>query len=101
MDNYLLMGHIMTCKVVPKDEVHSELWVGANRRWRPIPTYRLAQAQYNKVRPSGSHLKRRRFPDMVLAAPKREATARSRKTFIEQTRGAEKEACGGGDCVQL
>ncbi len=56
MDNYLLMGHILTCKVIPKDEVHPELWVGANRKWRVIPTYRLAQAQHNKVRSPASRL---------------------------------------------
>lgn len=49
MDNYLLMGHILTCKVIPNDEVHPELWVGANRKWRVVPNYRLAQAQHNKV----------------------------------------------------
>ncbi|KAJ7274526.1 hypothetical protein B0H12DRAFT_403027 [Mycena haematopus] len=52
MDNYLLMGHIMRCKVIPKDQVHPELWVGANRRWRPVPTVRVAQAEHNKVGPS-------------------------------------------------
>ncbi|KAF8501728.1 hypothetical protein F5888DRAFT_1674836 [Russula emetica] len=50
MDNYLLMGHILTCKVIPKDDVHPELWLGANRKWRVVPTYRLAQAQHNKPR---------------------------------------------------
>ncbi|KAI9460364.1 hypothetical protein F5148DRAFT_983295 [Russula earlei] len=50
MDNYLLMGHILTCKAIPKDRVHPELWVGANRKWRVVPTYRLAQAQHNKPR---------------------------------------------------
>ena len=50
MDNYLLMGHLLTCKVIPKDEVHPELWVGANRKWRVVPAYRLSQAQHNKVR---------------------------------------------------
>ncbi|KAI0300765.1 hypothetical protein BC826DRAFT_618853 [Russula brevipes] len=50
MDNYLLMGHILTCKVIPKDQVHPELWVGANRKWRIVPTYRLAQGQHNKSR---------------------------------------------------
>jgi nucleolar protein 15 len=49
MENYLLMGHILTCKVIPNDNVHPELWVGANRKWRVVPTYRLAQAQHNKV----------------------------------------------------
>ncbi|KAH9998816.1 hypothetical protein BJV74DRAFT_794648 [Russula compacta] len=50
MDNYLLMGHILNCKVIPKDKVHPELWVGANRKWRVVPTYRLVQAQHNKPR---------------------------------------------------
>ncbi|KAN0132905.1 hypothetical protein V8E53_009270 [Lactarius tabidus] len=53
MDNYLLMGHILTCKVIPKDEVHPELWVGANRKWRVVPAYRLTQAQHNKPRSEG------------------------------------------------
>nr|GAT60872.1 predicted protein [Mycena chlorophos] len=26
MDNYLLLGHILRCKVIPKDKVHPELW---------------------------------------------------------------------------
>ena len=50
MDNYLLMGHIMRCKVIPKDEVHPELWVGANRKWRAVPAARLARAEHDKVR---------------------------------------------------
>jgi len=50
MDNYLLMGHIMRCKVIPKDQVHPELWVGANRRWRPVPKVRVAQTEHNKLR---------------------------------------------------
>ena len=51
MDNYLLMGHILSCKVIPKDEVHPELWIGANRKWRVIPRDRIARVQHNKVRP--------------------------------------------------
>lgn len=50
MDNYLLMGHILSCKVIPKDEVHPELWVGANRKWRKVPRDRIARLQHNKVR---------------------------------------------------
>ena len=49
MDNYLLMGHILTCKVIPKDQVHPELWVGANRKWRPVPRDRVARVAHNKV----------------------------------------------------
>ncbi len=49
MDNYLLMGHILTCKVIPKDEVHPELWVGANRKWRVVPHGRISRLEHNKV----------------------------------------------------
>jgi len=50
MDNYLLMGHILTCKLIPKDEVHSELWIGANRKWRKVPNDRVARLNHNKPR---------------------------------------------------
>ncbi|KAF5327634.1 hypothetical protein D9619_004325 [Psilocybe cf. subviscida] len=50
MDNYLLMGHILRCKVIPKDEVHPELWVGANRKWRVVPKDRVARAEHDKPR---------------------------------------------------
>ncbi|KIK10287.1 hypothetical protein K443DRAFT_670913 [Laccaria amethystina LaAM-08-1] len=50
MDNYLIMGHILRCKVIPKDEVHPELWVGANRKWRGVPTEQVVRAAHNKPR---------------------------------------------------
>ncbi|TFK40042.1 hypothetical protein BDQ12DRAFT_602105 [Crucibulum laeve] len=50
MDNYLLMGHIMRCKVIPKDQVHAELWVGANRKWRAVPKDRVTRVEHNKPR---------------------------------------------------
>jgi len=49
MDNYLLTGHILRCKVIPKEDVHPELWVGANRKWRVVPRERVAKAEHNKV----------------------------------------------------
>lgn len=49
MDNYLLMGHILRCKIIPKDQVHPELWVGANRKWRTVPKDRIARVEHNKV----------------------------------------------------
>ncbi|KAF7327566.1 RNA-binding domain-containing protein [Mycena kentingensis (nom. inval.)] len=57
MDNYLLMGHILQCKVIPKDEVHPELWIGANRKWRPVPKARLAQSEHNKPRTKEQQLR--------------------------------------------
>ncbi|KAH9928737.1 uncharacterized protein B0H18DRAFT_1000398 [Fomitopsis serialis] len=34
--------------IIPKDEVHSELWIGANKKWRVIPRDRIARVQHNK-----------------------------------------------------
>ncbi|GLB40550.1 putative RNA recognition motif containing protein [Lyophyllum shimeji] len=50
MDNYLIMGHILRCKLIPQDEVHPELWVGANRKWRTVPRDRLTRVEHNKPR---------------------------------------------------
>ncbi|CAE6465227.1 unnamed protein product [Rhizoctonia solani] len=50
MDNYLIMGNILQCKVIPKEQVHPELWVGANRKWRTIPRDRIFRVQHNKPR---------------------------------------------------
>jgi nucleolar protein 15 len=49
MDNYLIMGHILRCKLIPKEEVHPELWVGANRKWRTVPRQRVVRREHNKV----------------------------------------------------
>ena len=49
MDNYLIMGHILHCKLIPKDQVHPELWVGANRKWRAVPRGRLTRVEHNKA----------------------------------------------------
>lgn len=37
MDNYLLFGHVLRCKVVPPERVHKDLWKGANRRFKKVP----------------------------------------------------------------
>lgn len=34
MDNYLLFGHILKCSVIPKDQLHDELFKGANKRFK-------------------------------------------------------------------
>ncbi|KIJ52630.1 hypothetical protein M422DRAFT_223267 [Sphaerobolus stellatus SS14] len=50
MNNYLLLGHILQCTVIPKDQVHPELWVGANKKWRFVPRDRLARERQNMPR---------------------------------------------------
>lgn len=42
MDNYLLFGHILTVKMVPKSQVHEELFKGANRRFKKVPWNKIA-----------------------------------------------------------
>ncbi|KAL8649519.1 MAG: hypothetical protein Q9226_005543 [Calogaya cf. arnoldii] len=37
MDNYLMFGHILKCKVVPPGDVHENLWKGANKRFKKVP----------------------------------------------------------------
>ncbi|GAA5993069.1 hypothetical protein JCM5350_003974 [Sporobolomyces pararoseus] len=47
MDNYLLAGHILVCKIIPDDQIHPKLWVGANRRFRVVPKGRKQNAKRN------------------------------------------------------
>jgi len=56
MNNYLLMGHLLRCNVIPQDQVHPELWVGANKKWRMVPRARLEKVRQDKVRYNPSPL---------------------------------------------
>lgn len=37
MNNYLMFGHLLKCRVVPKEQVHADLFVGANKRFKKVP----------------------------------------------------------------
>lgn len=37
MDNYLMFGHILKCKIVSKEQIHEDLWKGANKRFKAVP----------------------------------------------------------------
>ncbi|GAO48521.1 RNA-binding domain-containing protein [Saitoella complicata NRRL Y-17804] len=50
MNNYLLFNHILKCKLVPKDEVHENLFVGANRKFKAVPWNKIAKQQNEKPR---------------------------------------------------
>ncbi|KAF2399046.1 RNA-binding domain-containing protein, partial [Trichodelitschia bisporula] len=41
MDNYLLYQHILKVRRVPDDQVHPDLWKGANHRFKAIPRARI------------------------------------------------------------
>ncbi|KAL7811166.1 hypothetical protein V8C26DRAFT_409379 [Trichoderma gracile] len=50
MDNYLLFGHILKCKVLSKEQVHEDLFKGANRRFKKVPWNKMAGMQLEKPR---------------------------------------------------
>ena len=37
MDNYLMFGHILKCKLVAKEQIHESIWKGADRRFKAVP----------------------------------------------------------------
>ena len=48
MDNYLLFGRILRCKLVPKEQVHENLFIGANRRFKKVPWNKMAGRQLER-----------------------------------------------------
>ncbi|KAI5784701.1 hypothetical protein EDC01DRAFT_777358 [Geopyxis carbonaria] len=52
MNNYLLFGHILKCRVVPRDNLEyvEKLFKGANKRFKKIPVAKLAKAAFEKKR---------------------------------------------------
>ncbi|RHZ73450.1 hypothetical protein CDV55_106790 [Aspergillus turcosus] len=48
MDNYLMYGHILKCKYVPSDQLHPEVWKGANRRFKRTPWNRIEKKRLEK-----------------------------------------------------
>ncbi|KAJ4267306.1 nucleolar protein [Fusarium torreyae] len=48
MDNYLLFGHILKCRVIPKDQVHDDMFKGANRRFKKVPWNKMAGHKLEK-----------------------------------------------------
>ncbi|KAI5862357.1 hypothetical protein GGS23DRAFT_572022 [Durotheca rogersii] len=48
MDNYLLFGRVLKVKVVPKSQIHEDLWKGSNRRFKAVPWNKMAGNQLKK-----------------------------------------------------
>ncbi|KAI1373738.1 hypothetical protein F4677DRAFT_448031 [Hypoxylon crocopeplum] len=42
MDNYLLFGRVLKVKVVPKSQIHDDLWKGSNKRFKKVPWNKMA-----------------------------------------------------------
>jgi nucleolar protein 15 len=45
MDKYLMFGHILQCSVIPDEQVHPNLFVGANQRFKKMPRNKIAGAE--------------------------------------------------------
>ncbi|GAQ37290.1 hypothetical protein AtubIFM55763_000578 [Aspergillus tubingensis] len=48
MDNYLMYGHILKCKYVSPEQLHPEVWKGANRRFKRTPWNRIEKKRLDK-----------------------------------------------------
>lgn len=52
MDNYLLFGKLLKCKLIPSEKVHEKLFVGANKVYKPLNTALTHRQSLNKPKTS-------------------------------------------------
>lgn len=57
MNNYLLDGHLLQLSMIPTEEVHPSLWVGANRKYRRVPADRVERARRSRSRSADERAK--------------------------------------------
>lgn len=81
MDNYLLFGHILKCKMVAPEQVHKNLWEGANKRFKRVP--------WNKM--EGRKLKQGMNEEAWDKRVEREKVRRAKKKEILKSMGYEFE----------
>ena len=48
MNNYLMFGHILKCKMVAKEQIHEQLWKGASGRFKVVPWNKKENAKFNE-----------------------------------------------------
>ena len=58
MNNYFLCGQKLVSHVIPLDKVHERMFVGANRKFRPIPWRTVARKRHNAPRTEAQQAKR-------------------------------------------
>ncbi|KAL9577782.1 MAG: hypothetical protein Q9212_006149, partial [Teloschistes hypoglaucus] len=49
MDTYLMFGHILKCKTVAPEQVHENLWKGANKRFKAVPWSKIEGRRMEKA----------------------------------------------------
>ncbi|KNE57522.1 hypothetical protein AMAG_03225 [Allomyces macrogynus ATCC 38327] len=70
MDNYLLFGHVLRCRVIPRDQVHPDLFKNADRKFRIINTAAIHQRRHNTV---DAKTAEKRAKNLVIKAAKKQA----------------------------
>ena len=58
MNNYLLFGHILKCRTIPKEQIHENLWKGANRRFKIVPRNKIEGRKLEMAKPRNKWAKR-------------------------------------------
>lgn len=58
MDNYLMFGHILKCKLIPAEQVHADLFKGANQRFKIDPRNKKAGLEMERGVPRAQWEKR-------------------------------------------
>jgi nucleolar protein 15 len=53
MHNYLLMGHLLQCRVVPRVDVHADTFKGANRTFKKVPWKEINRKRHIEWMSSG------------------------------------------------
>lgn len=91
MDNYLLFGHLLKCKLVPKSQVHDSLWKGANKRWK----------KWDHTKRAGNELKKPRSESKWAASISRENQKRADKAKKLKEMGYEFEAPQLADAIHV
>ena len=79
MDNYLLFESVLKVRLMSEEEVHPELWKGANRKFKAVPWRRNARETHDKVRTDAEMAKR----ETKLIAGERARKRKIEKAGIE------------------
>ncbi|KAM7206312.1 hypothetical protein V8F33_000598 [Rhypophila sp. PSN 637] len=82
MDKYLLFGHLLICKLVKPENVHPDLFKGANRRFKVVP--------WNKMQ--GKQLERPKSESQWNVRISKEEQRRAKRAEKLQAMGYEFEA---------
>jgi nucleolar protein 15 len=53
-----MFGHILKCQTVPSEQIHENLWKGANKRFKKVPWNRMEGRKLNKAQPRSEWEKR-------------------------------------------